>query len=56
MIFEDRDINNFPKNIALVKMLAGKDNKKRDESFKDNSLNESNIVKHSVNDVDEEDK
>lgn len=56
MVFEDRDINNFPKNIALVKLLLGsKENKKKDESFKDNSLNESNIAKHSAHEVDEED-
>ncbi|CAM6001637.1 unnamed protein product [Sphagnum balticum] len=51
---KDRDINNFPKNIALVKLLS-KDSKKKDESFKDSSLNESNIAKHSAHEVDEED-
>jgi len=55
MVFEDRDINNFPKNIALVKLLGNKDSKKKDESFKDSSLNESNIAKHSAHEVDEED-
>lgn len=54
MTFEDRDINNFPKNIALVKLLT-KDSKKKDESFKDGSLNESNIAKHSAHELDEED-
>lgn len=41
MTFEDRDINNFPKNIALVKLLGNKppEVKKKDESFKDGSLN-----------------
>lgn len=52
MLFDDEDINNFPKNIALIKLLS----KKKDESFKETSLNESNIAKHSINEADEEDK
>lgn len=52
MLFDDEDINNFPKNIALIKLLT-KDSKRKDESFKDSSLNESNIAKHSVNEADE---
>lgn len=56
MQFEDKDINNFPKNIALLKMLNAKESKKKDESFKDGSLNESNIAKHSAHEADEEDK
>ncbi len=30
MAFEDKDINNFPKNIALIKLLSTKEAKKKD--------------------------